>query len=268
MILAFPAKSPNRQKVLGSLPDLAERIALDFLRSMCEHIGHFYEPGARITVCSDGHVFGDLISVSDEAISSYRSDLEALLVDIRAHNIDLYSLDDAFGAGDFTELRRKLEENYAATVAELRQQIATSPATKTQFNGIHRFVFEDLLVLRPETSRTQLRLASKDLAYQIVRRSNAWSRLVAEQFPSAVRLSIHPQPCHSEKIGIHMIRTRDNWLTPWHGVAMDDGNRVTLIKRSTAEKLNASVVWRNGRPSHFVAPHLMRTDSRVKETVS
>jgi pyoverdine/dityrosine biosynthesis protein Dit1 len=65
-----------------------------------------------------------------------------------------------------------------------------------------------------------------------------------------------------------MIRTRDNWLTPWHGVAMDDGNSVTLIKRSTAEKLNASVVWRNGRPSHFVAPHLMRTDSRVKETVS
>ncbi len=67
----------RRLDLLGPLPDLAERIAIDSLRSLCEHIGHFYKPGGRITICSDGHVFGDLVSVSDEEISSVQAVLDA-----------------------------------------------------------------------------------------------------------------------------------------------------------------------------------------------
>lgn len=49
---------------------------------------------------------------------------------------------------------------------------------------------------------------------------------------------------------------RDGWLTPWHGVVLDDGDSRYLVKRWDAEQLGASIVWRNGLPSHFVAPHL------------
>jgi pyoverdine/dityrosine biosynthesis protein Dit1 len=79
---------------------------------------------------------------------------------------------------------------------------------------------------------------------------------VAEKFPDAMRLSIHPQPPHSGKFGLQLMRSSDGWLTPWHGVVLDDGVALSLVKRWEAEKLNASIVWRDGRPSHFVAPHL------------
>jgi pyoverdine/dityrosine biosynthesis protein Dit1 len=69
-----------------------------------------------------------------------------------------------------------------------------------------------------------------------------------------VRLSIHPQPCHAEKIGIYLVDTRDNWLTPWHGVAVETQGRFALMKRHEAEALGARVVYRDGRPSHFLAP--------------
>lgn len=52
---AFPFKSANKvYKVLGSLPDKAEELALDRLNSMCNRIQAVYAPGARVTIVSDG----------------------------------------------------------------------------------------------------------------------------------------------------------------------------------------------------------------------
>ena len=62
---AFPGKSPNRQKVLGPLPDMAERLSLEFLHNLSSRITEIYSPGARIIICSDGRVFSDLVRISD-----------------------------------------------------------------------------------------------------------------------------------------------------------------------------------------------------------
>jgi len=52
---AFPFKSANKvYKVLGSLPDKAEELALQRLNSMCTKIKQIYKPGARVTIISDG----------------------------------------------------------------------------------------------------------------------------------------------------------------------------------------------------------------------
>lgn len=61
---AFPTKSPNTHKVIGAMPDMAERLSLIFLNSLCQRIQLYYPPGAHIVICSDGHVFGDLIRVA------------------------------------------------------------------------------------------------------------------------------------------------------------------------------------------------------------
>src|SRR5438552_731462 len=63
---SFPAKSANPMKVLGTLPDMAERIAIGFLENCCRRIRAIYPPGARITICSDGRVFSDLVRVGEE----------------------------------------------------------------------------------------------------------------------------------------------------------------------------------------------------------
>lgn len=55
---AFPFKSPNKQaKVLGTLPDKGEEVALSHLEGLCRAIGDVYEPGANVYIVSDGLMY-------------------------------------------------------------------------------------------------------------------------------------------------------------------------------------------------------------------
>jgi hypothetical protein len=55
---AFPSKSPNKlDKVLGPLPDMGEELALAHLNGLCHNIADIYEPGATVTILSDGLVY-------------------------------------------------------------------------------------------------------------------------------------------------------------------------------------------------------------------
>jgi hypothetical protein len=55
---AFPWKSANKvYKVLGTLPDKAEELALKRLNGICEAIGEVYKPGAELLIISDGLVY-------------------------------------------------------------------------------------------------------------------------------------------------------------------------------------------------------------------
>lgn len=58
---AFPFKSPNNiLKVLGTLPDKAEDVALAHLNGMCAAIRDIYPPGAVLTIISDGLVYNGM----------------------------------------------------------------------------------------------------------------------------------------------------------------------------------------------------------------
>ena len=88
-----------------------------------------------------------------------------------------------------------------------------------------------------------------------MRRSEAWGALVADVFPHALRLSIHPQPDPSTKIGINLLGVADPWLTPWHGCAVVGPHGTTLMHKADAEALGAVVVCDDdGRPSHLELP--------------
>jgi pyoverdine/dityrosine biosynthesis protein Dit1 len=252
LLPAFPAKSRNPGKVLGALPDLGERISVEFLQTFCELVSHVYAPGARILICSDGHVFSDLLGIPDDEVTAYRVELQRIIDTLGSESIGLYSLDDAFGLDSYDDMRAVLVERYGIPLDGLREEVRTDLQARAMFNGMHRFMVEDHVPLNPGASRSQVSKACKELAYQMIQRSRAWGDLVGDLFPDSLRLSIHPQHSHAGKIGFHLIRTRDNWLTPWHGVIVDDGQSVTLMKRSQAESANASLVWRHGRPSHYV----------------
>jgi len=268
---AFPVKSPNPQKVLSRLPDMGERIALQFLQSLCDQIRDFYTPGARITICSDGRVFSDLIYVTDEDVTTYSQGLRNMLAEVGADAINLFNLEDVFSGLSFDEMRRQLVLNHANPLENLRDLVKNDLNHRSLFNGIHRFLIEDHLFLQASKSRNKLRAECKELAYGVIQRSNAWSALVGKQFPHALRLSIHPQPCHSDKIGIHLVKSPDVWGTPWHNVAVHDGKQFLLMKRSEAENMGASLVWSNQRPSHFVlsdTSQLLATGDRVMTLIS
>ncbi|MBF9238058.1 L-tyrosine/L-tryptophan isonitrile synthase family protein [Hymenobacter sp. BT683] len=250
---AFPAKSPNPHKVLGKLPDLGEEIALTFLQSLCDDIRQVYAPGARISVCADGRVFADLVQVSDADVSAYNEVLKQQLRQLGTTDVAVVNLEDLLATTSFDEARTWVVAHYGEPLNELKARVRDTAHHRALFNGIHRFVSEDGLALAPEKSKNRVKEESKEVAYEVIRRSNAWTRLLAQEFPHAVRLSIHPQHPHSDKIGLRITRAVDDWLTPWHGVVVLRDNDYVLMKRHQAEELGAELVEKDGRPSHFVA---------------
>jgi len=246
---AFPAKAPNSKKVLGKLPDGAEWVALESLAQLLKEIQEAYAPGATLVICSDGHVFADAVNVSDEDIAAYRKSLEAMIAELGVPNIRIYGLEDAYALKSPSAAREHLFALYAMSVDDVRKRAAEEKIHAAQLDGIHRFMFEDEVANEnSKLSRTQARKVTRERAYEVVRRSDAWGKLVDVQFPRSIRLSIHPQPDVSAKIGIPLIPTDDAWLTPWHGalVATPDGAR--LMRRADAEEQLGAVVVEN--PPH------------------
>lgn len=252
---AFPSKSPNPAKVLGRLPDMAEKLSLSFLNTLCQRIQLHHPPGAKLKICSDGRVFGDLIRVDDHDVSAYLKALQHLIADCRADHLDLVNLDrispHAAHTTSFNAMREQLVDEYADPIETIKQTLIDDPAGTQLYRAITRFLFEDGLTPHYRGSRTALQKDSKTRALAVIQRSWAWGELLARRFPDAIRLSIHPQPATSPKIGIHLMPTHDDWLTPWHGVAVERNGQFTLMKRRDAERLGGRIVMLDRQASHY-----------------
>lgn len=250
---AFPAKSPNKQKVIGHLPDLGERLALGNLEELCIRIQGIYSPGARLTVCTDGHVSSDLVGLNDDTVLLYLESLKAMVENGGLGCLDTFSLPDLQDGADHCveSCRRYLLEHFALPVEEVRHRVMTDMQTTRTFNGIARIVLEDLLVAERTLNRSAIRRKAKLLAYQMTQRSIAWSTLIAEEFPNAVRLSVHPQSGHGNKFGLRLLPSSDHWLTPWDGVVVEVDGRYQLLKRWQAEEQGAKLIYSGSRPSHY-----------------
>jgi pyoverdine/dityrosine biosynthesis protein Dit1 len=248
---AFPGKSPNPNKVLGALPDMAERLSLEFLQSLCQRIQRIHPPGARLIICSDGRVFADLVRIPDSTLSRYEDELRSMMMRLGTDCVELYGLDDEYRGWDFDEMRRALVEAHGEPLDALREDIRRGGEALSLYRGITRFLLEDASGLDCTLSRTALQKECRMRALGVIHRSRAWSELIARKYPHAVRLSIHPQPCGSAKLGIRLMETSDNWMTPWHGAAVELNGRFVLMKRQQAEALGARLVFSEGRPSHY-----------------
>ncbi|HEV8430629.1 MAG TPA: L-tyrosine/L-tryptophan isonitrile synthase family protein [Pyrinomonadaceae bacterium] len=251
LLPSFPAKSPNTKKVLGRLPDMAEEIALRFLENVCAEVKQLYPPGARISICSDGRVFSDLVGVCDEDVTNYATEIKRLIKRVEAQSLDFFSMEDLFDVEDHAAMRQQLIVHYCDSLAAIENRSHSFDHHRILFNGIQRFLFEDRVAIDNTRSRSQLRKDCKDLAYAVIQRSDGWGRLISDCFPMSLRLSIHPQAAHSEKIGMLLGGANDTWLTPWHGVAVKQDNSFRLMRRHEAEDLGATIVEREGRPSYF-----------------
>lgn len=250
---AFPAKSPNPQKTMGVLPDLGEVLALERLQGICERIGDVYAPGAELVICSDGRVFSDLVLVSDAHVSDYRKAIVRILAERGLDRLRTFDLDDVFGATDFERMRLRLVEQYGRSAEAVRADVKKSESARLLFNGIHRFIFEDQRVVGPPGSTNQVRKRSKAIAYEVIRRSNAWSALLEVHFPQALRLSIHPQPLGAQKIGVRLVRSGNPWRTPWHSVVLHDGRNYMLVPREAALSMGATCRDLDGYPFYALS---------------
>ncbi|MBA3488442.1 MAG: L-tyrosine/L-tryptophan isonitrile synthase family protein [Longispora sp.] len=245
----FPCKSPSVNKVLGHLPDEGERLSLTFLDRLCTAVGQVYAPGARLVICSDGHIFGDLIRVPDRHIDAYSNELAAMIRYEGLQSLSIFDLRDVLDGVTYEEKRSIVHARYAPSVEELRAEMRDSEITRGLYRGITTFLVSDTVGF--QGSRSALQRECRKRAYGVIQRSRAWASLIAEHHPRSVRLSIHPQPVGAEKFGIRLLDARDNWVTPWHSAVLyhADG-RPELVHRRCAEQ-QGMLVARNGRPSHY-----------------
>jgi pyoverdine/dityrosine biosynthesis protein Dit1 len=251
---AFPCKSPNPRKVLGHLPDLGELLSLQFLQRLCSDVAAQYPPGARLLICSDGHVFGDLIRVPDEHITEYGTALRELVEREKMGCIDLFNLDEVYGDRSYDEKRQLLTAGHGEPIEDLAAEVRSDERALATYRGITRFLVEDGMGPAYTGTKAALLRESRRRAYGVIQRSRAWSRLIDQHIERSVRLSIHPQQCGTPKFGIRLLDIDDSWLTPWHSAAVRVGPRVALMKRAKAEHVGR-LVMAAGRPSHYVIDH-------------
>lgn len=252
---AFPAKSPNLQKVLGTKPDLGEEIALQNLQDLCQEIKSIYAPGAQITICSDGRIFAELVEITDQHISTYVEQLKNIIAEKELSHINIINLEDVLDGASFDDRRKKVIDKYATPLDELKKLLKKDDDFKQIFNGIHRFITEDRKVLFPEKSTSQIKEESKTIALQVIQHSNAWTRHLTYVFPEAVRLSIHPYSPHAEKIGIQLTKATNNWITPWHGTIVLLQNEYVLMKKEEAIVKEAKLITKNNNPHYYSLSH-------------
>ncbi|WP_369244703.1 L-tyrosine/L-tryptophan isonitrile synthase family protein [Streptomyces sp. R41] len=245
----FPCKSPNPAKVLGHLPDQGERLSLGFLDALCADIGRIHAPGARIVICSDGHVFGDLIRVPDDHIDAYTDELRALTRTSGLHRLSVFDLRDVLGDLPHDAKRAHVHDRYAPTLDALRTEVRADAPTLALYRGITRFLVEDTADFTG--TRSALQRECRTRAYGVIQRSRAWGDLIAHHHPRSIRLSIHPQLIGAPKFGIRLLDAADAWTTPWHSAALRRADGTwTLMPRAAAER-RGRLIHRDDRPSHF-----------------
>ncbi|KAF5685303.1 ABC transporter [Fusarium denticulatum] len=265
---AFPFKSANKvEKVLGNLPDKAEELALARLNSICVTIGQFYEPGAELTIISDGLVYNDLLGISDQETWRYGSALRAMaerkgfshlsfsrlqdLVAVKGLPNDLNELTYVANATNF---RRTLFNKYGRDGdLDIDHEIAVNPDTLGTYKGYCRFLKSDLQhIFGPAKSSAKYRKDVKYLAKQMLIRGYSFAGAVKARFPNHLRLSIH-QSTGENKISISLLNTKSGFTTPWHCsvVLMADGEWLSgLTVDFKADRL-LELVEEDGRPSYF-----------------
>ncbi|XBW36565.1 hypothetical protein QEN19_002140 [Hanseniaspora menglaensis] len=240
---------------------------------------HCYPPGFKIWIVSDGHVFSDCIGADDEVVDVFTKKLHSLYLKIKSQKYDSISTDHKdyigfFGLKDvfYSEtsgtlfkpewLESLVLEHYTGSQIDYDSEIcrkimmAACDTDKGRlsdqvkipnhprlllYRGFTKFMEEDIAKLEfvSTLSRNkQKKLASK-VAFEMIKRNDAYSNLVDLCFPHYMRLSIHAHQNCGPKYGIRVVDSKickviksfndltypnyDDFLhipTPWHNAVI------------------------------------------------
>ncbi|TDZ17109.1 Spore wall maturation protein DIT1 [Colletotrichum orbiculare MAFF 240422] len=271
IIPSFPWKSINRvDKVIGTLPDLGEDLALARLNALCVEIGKVYSGGAEVHIATDGLVFNDVVGISDDETWEYGSTLMKMAAEKGYRGIKLLRVMDFLGMTDgktamtreqymsqVGEARRQLESQFGNALDEVRRMIDTDNDTLMTYRGFIRFLEVDLRnspVAAHATSGHKYRRVVKEVAMKMMMRAESFTKIILATCPDYVRLSIHPSS-GAVKLSMPLLVERHNPAgfprTPWHSciaVSVDGGYR-SLHARDVRD--THDLVVRDGRPWCF-----------------
>ncbi|KAJ5191899.1 uncharacterized protein N7498_010884 [Penicillium cinerascens] len=272
MILpAFPFKSPNtRDKVLGTMPDFGEELALAHLNGLCENIAQVYEPGADVYISSDGLIYNDILGVSDETVWDYGEALRQMAVERGLRHVKFIRLFEllehpwvktdssdaakAFYLAHASCLRRELMYKHGDPDFDADEAIKTDNDTCLTYRGYIKFLTKDL------AHQSQIQLLSKrarqsqiaQIARQMIVRGKMFAAAIRANRKDYVRLSIH-ESAGEKKLSVSLIPQLRGTLgfTPWHTsvVVSVDGSYRTVHTENVRE--THDLIYKNGQPYYF-----------------
>lgn len=283
---AFPCKSHNTDKVAGALPDKGEELALRRLVHFAKQIKEIYPPGIKMWIVSDGHVFSDCIGADDGDVDTYSAQLRNLARSIADKDLlDFMALPDIFSSKlhefdrsyikhiklphhlnteieDEAEVCREIMMASCHTDDSILRALIDNqdPIKLALYRGFRKFMEEDLAmnpVIKGSSRKAKKNLCGK-VAFEMIKRNEAYSNLVELMYPFHVRLSIHAHCNSGPKFGIRMLCAKeckiirslednkatpvfDDLLhipTPWHNsVIKVQGEDLYFIGKSEVVKM-------------------------------
>ena len=239
----FPCKSSNHEKVFSELPDKGEELALRRLIYFAREVKKVYSPGIIIWIVSDGHVFSDCIAVDDLKVNRYSSALRQLYRQISSNGgiegpselddcnkfcslPEIFNLKASFNCeivehvelGHYldteldaeSELCRKILMNSCDTDnGKLAAEVKTPGHPRLSlYRGFSKFMTEDLQ-FHPKVgswTRKKFKKIASQVAFEMIKRNDAYSNLVELMFPFHLRFSIHAHNNAGPKFGISLLR--------------------------------------------------------------
>ncbi|KAJ5488389.1 Pyoverdine biosynthesis [Penicillium expansum] len=260
MILpAFPFKSPNRVgKTLGTLPDKGEELAMAHLNGLCAAISDIYEPGAKLTIASDGLVYNDLLGVPDAEVFAYGESLRQMVKNegykhitfIRLRDLVHWKTDTPLDSATFEkfagDFRQRLIDNFTPLDYDCRESILADEDVCTTYRGYIKFLTKDLEhTFVEEVSKRSHKQKLEAIAKKMIARGR-------KNYPDHVRLSIHPS-CGSTKISIRVLPLATFTTTPWHSAPCFtvDGQVEYGLRETFDRNPDVELVQKNGQPWYY-----------------
>ncbi|KAL6899929.1 Pyoverdine/dityrosine biosynthesis domain-containing protein [Trichoderma evansii] len=260
---AFPFKSSNKsQKVLGKLPDEAERVSLLHLNGLCESIKEVTEHDCHLTIISDGISYNDLLDVSDSEVWTYGQTLRSMAQEMGCDHIRFSRIYELLGS-DYSHYTTLTEEEYIYMVPEFRrglernlpdgynvaEEISNNADVTATYRGYKKFLETER---DTKLGRSRADKENAEIAKRMLNRGKAFAEAIKKRFPVSVRLSIHPST-DVNKISIALL-PQDNEvpMTPWHGAAVRkvDGT-ITMMHAYKVLAISHEIIYKNGRPMYF-----------------
>ncbi|KAJ5146472.1 Pyoverdine biosynthesis [Penicillium bovifimosum] len=254
MILpAFPFKSPNaRDKVLGTMPDFGEELALAHLNGLCQNIAE------------------DILGVPDETVWDYGETLRQTAIEKELHHVKFIRLFEllehpwfpsstpesakAFYLAHASCLRRELMFAFGDPKFDATHAIKTDNDTCLTYRGYIKFLTKDL-AHQDETksmSKRGRQAQIAETARQMIIRGKMFAAAIRANRKDYVRLSIH-ESAGERKLSVSLIPQLRGTLgyTPWHSsVAVGlDGSYRTVHAEDVRD--THDLIYKNGQPYYF-----------------
>lgn len=250
VMLGFPFKSTNqRDKVIGMIPDLGEKLTIDNFSDFNTKIKKVYENGVNVVIVSDGFIFNDLLHLNDGIVEAYK---EISMDMAKDAPMEFYDVNDFYSKRvSLAEKRNRVVEQFGVSEAFLDKEILTNPDVNFLYRGMIHFMSEELSAHK-FVSNSQLQKAAKKLTREMMFRNEAYSNLVRNEFSNYIRLSMHPSVNNGNKYSFKLIPGENTRHSAWHAAILMDKCEYITIHKKDAEEMGAILQYKDGQPYSYI----------------